>query len=735
MNIKISFAKSLFTTALISAAGLIVEVALTRVLSVLYLQSYVFLVLSVAVLGIGLGAALLIWLPRLRSVSLSLLLGLAALSVLGLSYISALTMGVSRLLIFGITTTVYLLLGIALTQLFIRYTARSTVLYVADLSGAAAGVVLALLSLNALGGLGALSFAALLLAVAALVITPSRLQLALPATLALAGVGLQLVAPLELSMAHLVTPKGIVEPLQSGGELIATHWNAFSRTDLVQHRGRHYLFMDGGAGSLIPDIRQPESWQHDIGGFAFAATLPDTALIIGPGGGLDIALAQQAGVANITAVEINRASVELTRNLTDVSAELYEPPVVTLIDEGRSALKRLAGRYDLIFLSHVITQTADTRTFVMAENTLYTVEAFHQYLAHLTPDGALALKLYDELTLTRAFFTALAVLTAQGLPETQAAQHLIVLLDTRVAPAIPLLMVRQQPLDFDEAVRLARLAEGQGYALLFIPGLLANPPLDGLLSGEASFQELISASSLDLHPVTDNRPFFYKFEPGLPEPLSALFWSFVSVAALLMGGWLLYLRNPAPLQRRLSPIIFGLLGAGFMMLEVNLVQRAQQLLGHPSWTLGLVVGGLLLGSSAGSYLAGKLFGDTLWRGVLVAAILVVCLWTAWSLSWSLLVAALSPQEFTLRASVLVFSILPLALPLGMPFPLMLTAVSRETTSQVASAWAVNGFASVFGSIAAVALALVAGFSVVAAVAGLLYASVAVLVWLVVVQSR
>lgn len=728
-----SFAKSLFVTALISAAGLIVEVALTRVLSVLYLQSYVFLVLSVAVLGIGLGAALLVWLPRLRAVSLSLLLGLAALTVLGLTYISALTMGVSRLLIFGITTTLYLLLGVALTQLFIRYAARSTVLYVADLSGAAAGVVLALLSLNAWGGLRALSFAALLLAVAALVATPPRLQLALPATLALAGIGVQLVTPLELSMANLVTQKGIVEPLQSGGELIATHWNAFSRTDLVRRRGRHYLFMDGGAGSLIPDVQQPENWQHDIGSFAFAATLPDTALIIGPGGGLDIALAQQAGVANITAVEINRASVELTRNLTDIARGLYEPPVITLIDEGRSTLQRLAERYDLIFLSHVITQTADTRAFVMAENTLYTVEAFNAYLAHLTPAGALALKLYDELTLTRAFFTALAVLTAQDLTETQAAQHLIVLLDTRVAPAIPLLMVRQQPLDFDEAVRFARLAEGQGYALLFIPGLLANPPLDGLLSGEASFQELISASSFDLRPVTDDRPFFYKFEPGLPEPLNTLFWSFVIVASLLMLGWLLYLRNPAPLEWRLSPVIFGLLGAGFMMLEINLVQRSQQLLGHPSWTLGLVVGGLLLGSSAGSYVAGRLFRDALWRGVLVAVILVVLLWTVWNLSWPLLIMSLGPQEFALRASVLVLSILPLALPLGMPFPLMLTAVSREANSQVASAWAVNGFASVFGSIAAVALALVAGFSVVAAVAGLLYACVAGLIWLVAAQ--
>jgi SAM-dependent methyltransferase len=713
------------TTAFISAAGLIVEIALTRVLSVLYLQSYVFLVLSVAVLGLGLGAALLIWLPPLKPYALPWLLSLAAFAIFGLTLLFVITAGASRVLVFSSAIAIYLCLGIALAQLFRWHGARSTVLYLADLSGAAAGVGLALLSLNLLGGLGALSFAALLLAVAALAVAPFRLPTALPAAFALIAAGLQLLAPPELPMARLATPKGIVTALQRGGELITTRWNAFSRTDLVRQDGRWYLFMDGGAGSLIPNIHEPAGWQRDIGSFAFAQA-PESVFIIGPGGGLDIALAQRAGVTDITAVEINRASVELTRAQAAVAAGLYDDPVMTLIDEGRSALKRLGRRYDLIFLSHVITQAADTRAFVMAENTLYTTQALGDYLDHLTPEGQIALKLYDELTLTRAFFTALEVLAARGLSEAAAAEHLVVVLDTRVSPAIPLLIVRQQPLAREEAVQLARLAEAQGYALLFIPGLLANPPLDGLLRAEVSAQALISASPLELRPVTDDRPFFYKFDPGLPEPLGTLFWSLILLTACLLVGWLWQLRRPAPLQQRLAPIIVGLLGAGFMMLEVNLVQRAQQLLGHPSWTLGLVAGSVLLGGGLGSYLAGWLFKADPWRGVRMASVLVVALWSLWTLSWPTLTQILSAQAFALRAGALVLSILPLALSLGMPFPLLLTAASRQSDRQVASAWAISGLTSVLGSVTAVALALTVGFSSVAAVVAVLYAGVAAL---------
>src|SRR5690606_32753146 len=101
------------------------------------------------------------------------------------------------------------------------------------------------------------------------------------------------------------------------------------------------------------------------------------------------------------------------------------------IDEGRSVLRRLDERFDLIMLAHVITQSSDLRGFALSEASTYTVEAFRDYLGHLSADGVLALKLYDELTLARAFFTAFTALELAGAEDP--ASHLFAALDQSAA--------------------------------------------------------------------------------------------------------------------------------------------------------------------------------------------------------------------------------------------------------------------------------------------------------------
>src|SRR5690606_18263432 len=103
-------------------------------------------------------------------------------------------------------------------------------------------------------------------------------------------------------------------------------------------------------------------------------------------------------------------------------------------DEGRSVLRHLGQEFDLVFLSHVITQASDLRGFAMSEASTYSVEAFGDYLQHLTPDGVIALKLYDELTLSRAFMTAVTAIAATGVTEAEAARHLFVALDASTNP-------------------------------------------------------------------------------------------------------------------------------------------------------------------------------------------------------------------------------------------------------------------------------------------------------------
>lgn len=719
--------KTLLGTALLSAGSLTLEIALTRVLSVLYVQSYVFLVLSVAVLGVSVGAALATLFPRLRTET-ALWAGAAGLAAVALTLASIMTMGSPLWLMFVLAGTPYMGVGLALTSLFSRNANRSPALYGADLGGAGLGVVVALPLLNALGGLGGMLAAAALLGLASLLFGTRRSSLLLTSFTLLAALSSTIFPWARLDMGQLATPKPILEQLAAGGEVVDTRWNAFSRTDLVLRTdlGAYYLYVDGGAGSLIPDAAQPERWARDIGSFPFRADAPRSAFIIGPGGGLDVALARLYGVTDITAAEVNGSSVQLVRDLGEYAGNLYGSTVKVAVDEGRSVLRRSGRDYDLIFLSQVVTQAAEARGYALAENTLYTTEAFHDYLGHLSPSGQIVLKLYDEVTLSRALFTALQTLTETGSTETEAAQHVLALLDTRASPPIPLLVVKKQPLSRDEAVRLARVAEASGYDLLYVPGLLENPPLGDLTAGRSSLDDLIAtAAPVDLRPVSDDRPFFYQFERGLPHALRPLV---IALGLVLFLGLTILI----PMQRglepplKLAPILFAALGFGFMTVEITLIQRTQLFLGRPALALSLVLGTLLLGGGAGSLLAGRLFKRRPRRGIVVSSALVVVTLLLWSVAWPALSNAFLAGSVGARATATALSLLPLALVLGMPFPLALRWVGAAGERQVALAWTVNGVASVMGSVAATALGIVFGFQSVALTALGSYALVALL---------
>jgi hypothetical protein len=217
--------------------------------------------------------------------------------------------------------------------------------------------------------------------------------------------------------------KPIAAALVAGGEIVRTRWDALARTDLVYtaRTDSYALYMDGGAGSVVPDLHRPEGWRDDIGSFPFLRDPPARTFLLGPGGGLDVALAKTYGARDLEAAELNAAALTLTRDLAPDVGDLYAG-VAVRHGEGRRAL-RSGGPFDLILLSHVITGAAELRAQRLSESLLYTKEAFGLYLERLTPTGQFALKLYDEVTLTRALLTALEVLKSRGYSEADALHH------------------------------------------------------------------------------------------------------------------------------------------------------------------------------------------------------------------------------------------------------------------------------------------------------------------------
>ena len=267
-----------------------------------------------------------------------------------------------------------------------------------------------------------------------------------------------------------------------------------------------------------------------------------------------------------------------------------------------------------------------------------------------------------------------------------------------------------------------------------------------------AFQQVLAQPDLlydthayDVRPATDDRPFFFHFfrwaqtrailkqlgKTWQPWGGSGYFvlLALLAVAAVASAGLILMPLaltriggKPLPGSKRLRGqafIYFGLLGLGFLFVEIPLIQRFILFLGQPIYAFAAVATALLLFSSLGSLAAQWL--SPRWT-LLPLALLILC----YPLGSSYLFRYALGATLGLRILVAVLGLAPLGFLMGVPFPGGLALLRERAPGMIPWAWAVNGCASVLASILAALFALSAGFSWVLAAAALAYAGA----WLV-----
>jgi hypothetical protein len=705
--------------SLLSAAGLLLELSLTRLVSAIYFPPYVFGVLALAVLGIGFGAALTSWIPAFReSKYLPFYVASGGVSIVVLLLLILFT-GVAQYLFPSVVllTLPYFFMGLALSNIFSNSSGSSQNLYMADLIGAGSGAILAIPIMNLFGPLNSILLAASIFGIAAYTLSAEKLPLIPIAAIILSGVILLTNISqnwLQLDISRISSEKPLADTMaQFGAELLETRWDAFARTDLVQPAGVELprIYMDGAAGSVMPPVvDRSNTLFNDIGFFPFATDQPERVLVIGPGAGLDVWFARQTNAREIVGIEVNPASVELVQAFDRFNGNLYRQPNVTItIDEARSALQRDDSQYDLIYLSQVVTLTAERTGFALTENTIYTVEAFSQYWSHLNENGVLAIKLYDDITAERALATILASLEQAGIPNQVALQHIMILADPAHNPPIPLIMVRKSPYSENDSRVYGRILRDLNFAPLFLPYLWVQPPLDTIWEGVETFSSIVTTSSADISPTTDDSPFFYQFERGIPQDLQALWTILVVVIIITMAFVVLMQRHMSLGKYQFATLYFAGLGLGFMMIEVAIIQQTRLFLGHPTIAVTTVLATLLIGGGLGSGIAGRWF---LRIPILAIFGLLLVLVSLWAILWNPLSGSLLGSPLLVRISVVIITLLPIALVMGMPFSWGLRVVGEIDQKLVGLAWVVNGVMTVVGSAASVTIAMLSGFTAV-----------------------
>ncbi|MFA0752488.1 MAG: hypothetical protein IMHGJWDQ_000241 [Candidatus Fervidibacter sp.] len=751
------FGTALLTVFLLSLCGLSAEIALTRVFAVVLRYHFAFLAIAIALCGLGVGGYLAYW---LRNKSERLLRWLPF--AFGGATLFATWFLVSVLLphfpiafwLAGLVALLpFLCLGATMALLFDRFSARSGWLYAADLAGAgvAAGGVIVLLNLvgglNALIAISALTFLSATPFVSSAFARGFCLLLALGCfVFTIANRNYRLFDLPPVSHAHPEMVKPMLAELATGkSRIIATCWNAFARTDVVKDEGVEdllHLYTDGEVPALMVRLRKGDvrdgMWlMNSLMGVPYALlTFPkvkgeprrslDAVLALGAGAGVDVICSLIAGAKQVDAVEINPAMKVFAEKFREFNGGIYEKPGVRFhLAEARAFVKQTKRRYDLVVMALTQTATMGKAGLALVESYVHTKEACRDYWRVLSRKGMVALITQEPALALRWWLTCLEVVQEEtGKSPAEAALHLAwwelpkELWGT--TPYRQLVIMARQPFSEEDWKLLRRVTEGWQVLPVFVPFVAADEPLRSVAFGDYTAEDIIAEvqwrHQINVRPVTDDSPFFADLSLAIPAPIRQ-FIVFACALVLVFGvfAW--------GLEGRKAPIRFpslscfwlptgyvAMLGVGFMLVEIGLMQRAMLVLLSPTHTVALFVAALLLGGALGSFLTQRQPDEQLPRWGMTACAVVATASAILGLLVASLVNALHPLPLPLRSLTLFILAFGLGIPMGMPFPSAMRLAPVVWSVSVAYLWGVNGVMSVVGAVSAVLLGKLVGYS-------------------------
>jgi Spermine/spermidine synthase domain len=745
-------------TIVLSAVMLAYEILLTRIASVLLTSQYIFLIVGVSLLGISIGAIVEFVLarrsvlsgttqPAIDVVPVSALLVLALVLLLKVGPDTGTSaIGIAAALPFAAS-------GFVLSRLFRVGVKWTGILYAADLAGAAIGALVVPLLISVFGPTQAILLLALVLSVVGVFFGVRNKVIQLARGTAVVVTALIFFLNTDNALLGEI-PVGKdpdkdlyrLTTMQEGSvETVESRWSTFGRTDLVRFKGDSTtmpIFIDGAAGTNM--IRFDGSFDdssitfthaiHQFGGLMPLLNLSDdqknSALIIGPGGGRDVLIALKAGFKQITAVDINPQMVAIVKDYKAFNGGIYTDfkNVNVVVAEGRNYLRHSDRQYDLITLFMPITKSSQSlNSFALSETYLFTKDAFRDYYDHLADKGTLLVMAHSMPEAAKLLTTALKALQEGGMTTDRAMKHTYIL----GSPMMPLFGLSKAGVDSAESEFLHQVAHFTMFdcGLSFIPGVeqqLVRPPLSttidagvpmmnpifiNLAEGMIPVETVEYETGLNLVPVTDDRPFFSRYDFAMPQVLFSLLWLSLGIlgAVLLIPIRWFQLRIYVE-GKQFSwwlPLFVVAIAFGYIVIELSLFQKLVFYLGDPSRTFALLLAALLAGSGTGSLVTSREGPRAATIGGAVAAVLAISALALVPWLFSLVHTSSGGVQQALAALVLFIQ----GIPMGVMFPIALRLGARQFgDAAVPWLWAINGSASVAGSALVIIIAMSFGYS-------------------------
>ena len=472
-------------------------------------------------------------------------------------------------------------------------------------------------------------------------------------------------------------------------------------------------------------------------------------LVLNAGSGLHVSHALSHGALQIDAVEPHRGVYDVLLNeLAGENDSIYYRTEVKIHNaEPRSFLSATKNKYDLIQLPVVGAFGGGTGLYSMREEYTLTKEAFLKMWNLLEDDGIISITAWMDYPFRYSLkitSTLAETLGAAGISDSHSQ-----LAAVRSWGTVTFILKKTGFSTLDTLV-IRKFCNNYLFDPMWLPGLKTEERTlynqisdssffiyaDELLSGNREKQ--YSEYGFHIRPATDNKPYFSQFLrwKSLPQ-LAAIFGSqtisflelgwLIAVVNFLMISLLAVLLILLPLMKPgwrgslkgWTVLYFSGLGAGYMLMEIVLIQKFILFFGNPVYAASFVICAMLLSSGAGSYFSSRLFpGRIVIRKILLLIIIILLLYT-FLLSPLLNIVAGYPDLLK------VFISLPLvafpAILMGMPFPLGMRAVAAVGEKNVPWAWGINSSVSVISAALATLMAVELGFSAVIFSAAVFYA--------------
>jgi hypothetical protein len=778
------------TVFLVSLVTISVELALMRELALRFWEHLAWLIISIALLGFGVSGTILLLLQRFSSLTPPVLrhlslLGLALSIPLSLGLGQAVNLDLiqmvwqpTQVLRIGLLEMAFTLpfifsgmyIGLALQD----DPARIPGHYGASFIGSGLGGILVLPALFLFPPRLIMCGCSVLLLTASLAGIRGAARIA-------AGCGTALVLALmfwRLPHAPQISDHKDFPQLMAmpGSEIVARHSGPQGLVQIVQAPAFHgapglslhntrplpdqfLVILDGHlAGTLYQNATAEDFAFLDNTTMALAYQLQEnpSRVLIGPEAGADqLGLALYHGAGKITALADNRSLAQIKKfDMASRMGDPYGRPEVSLLTATlRGYLHNSDTLYSLIDLPMTGEDFGGLKS--AATNALLTLDTLRMCFSQLAEDGLLSITTHahvpprESLRLVNLFADLLVDSNRDP------GAHLAVIRSW----ATVTLVAAKTRITVEQAGRIRSFSEARGFDLVWLPDLtpaevnrfhvLDDPQYYlgamSLLGDRKS--RFIATYIYDLTSPRDSTPFFHHFSRGLSflelsDQLGKRSRSYAEIGKLLLIGALVQasLLALVLIVLPLLPIVgvpgakseqllvigfFSAIGCGFMLLEMSFLQRLEIYLGHPLYAAAAVLSGFLFFGGIGSILSARIKAPPNRRHWVIG--LAIALLTVFYLMLlDIFLSLAGGAHLSTRMATVMVVIGPLALPMGMMFPLGMKRLGYGQSKMIPWAWSVNGFTSVLATLLAPLLAMHWGFNTVGWTAAACYGLAALL---------